>query len=278
MLMPMRKLNLPLVLSVIVLITSIQFAAGSNEYIPVEFNPSEFPRTNLNMLLVATVTTKGRFKAMIKNKDTGAFKSFRQGEYIDIVEHTDVMLLGISNCSILLEIEGRYEALTCRVKTTMVALLPNHEYRPLRRFKVLDEVYKSPPVFKSIYDRQIRRISRKHRVDPYLVKAIIKAESDFNPNAVSAKNARGIMQLMPDTASDYGVHNLFDPVQNMDGGVRLLRSLLDYFYGNKRLALAAYNAGKGSVIKHGYKVPPYDETLNYVERVLGYSTVVGFEN
>lgn len=278
----MRKVYLALVLSVIVLITSVPFSAGSqngsNEYIPVEFNPSEFPRTNLDLSLVATVTIKGRFKAMVKNKSTGAFKSFRQGEYIDIVEQTGVMVLGISNCSILLEIEGRYEALTCRIKTTIVAIIPHQEYRPLRRFKVIDEVFKSPPRFKSTYDRQIRRISRKHRVDPYLVKAIIKAESDFNPNAVSSKNAQGIMQLMPETASEYGVRNPFDPVQNMDGGVRLLRSLLDFFYGNKRLALAAYNAGKGSVIKHGYKVPPYDETLNYVERVLGYSTVVGFEN
>ena len=107
-------------------------------------------------------------------------------------------------------------------------------------------------------------------MDPHLVKAIIKAESNFDPIAVSPKNAEGLMQLIPGTAEDYGVNDSFDPSSNIDGGVRVLKDLLEYFGDDISLAVAAYNAGKFSVVKYGNTIPPYPETQTYVKRVMGY--------
>jgi soluble lytic murein transglycosylase len=105
-------------------------------------------------------------------------------------------------------------------------------------------------------------------MDESLVKAVIKAESDFDPDAVSRKGAQGLMQLMPDTARDMAVSNPFHPTQNMEGGIRYLRKLLDQFQGNLHLALAAYNAGENAVIKYNNSIPPFEETRTYVKRVL----------
>ena len=113
----------------------------------------------------------------------------------------------------------------------------------------------------------IQRTSEKYNVDPKLVQAVVTAESNFNPDAVSHAGAQGLMQLMPATATGLGVENPFDPTQNVDGGVRLLRQLLDRYDGNTSLALAAYNAGPGAVSKYG-GIPPYQETQTYVKRVL----------
>jgi soluble lytic murein transglycosylase-like protein len=100
--------------------------------------------------------------------------------------------------------------------------------------------------------------------------AVIRAESAYDPFAVSHKGAVGLMQLMPDTARRYGVSNLTDPVANLQGGSRYLRDLLRLFKQNLRLALAAYNAGENAVIRHGHKIPPYQETRLYVEKALRY--------
>jgi soluble lytic murein transglycosylase-like protein len=108
----------------------------------------------------------------------------------------------------------------------------------------------------------------KYNVDPSLVKSIIKAESNFNPQAVSPKGARGLMQLMPSTAADMGVHRIFDPEQNIDGGVRYLRYLLNSFNGDVELSVAAYNCGEGKVIRNGMCVPAIPETKNYVRKVM----------
>ena len=110
-------------------------------------------------------------------------------------------------------------------------------------------------------------IARRHGLDPLLVHAVIRAESNFDPRAVSPKGAAGLMQLMPETAQRYGVDNRFDPAQNVDGGVRYLRDLMSMFNGNLSLALAAYNAGEGAVIKYGRRIPPYPESQQYVVRV-----------
>jgi soluble lytic murein transglycosylase-like protein len=123
------------------------------------------------------------------------------------------------------------------------------------------------PTAVSSPEPQIDVIARRHGVDPLLVRAVIRAESNFDPRAVSPKGAAGLMQLMPETALRYGVENRFDAAQNVDGGVRYLRDLIAMFQGDLTLALAAYNAGEGAVLKYGRRVPPYAESQQYVVRV-----------
>jgi len=118
-----------------------------------------------------------------------------------------------------------------------------------------------------LYADQIRLAAGRYGVDANLVQAVIATESNFNPWAVSAKGARGLMQLMPSTARRFGVNNIHDPEQNILGGVQYLRYLLDLFGGDLVLALAAYNAGEGVVQSVG-RVPNYRETRDYVDRVL----------
>jgi len=113
----------------------------------------------------------------------------------------------------------------------------------------------------------IHRLSQQYSIDPRLVQAIIRAESNFDPHAVSRAGAQGLMQLMPDTAARYRVENPFDPQANLEGGIRYLRDLLLMFPGDLRHVLAAYNAGEGAVQQYG-GIPPYPETQRYVERVL----------
>jgi soluble lytic murein transglycosylase-like protein len=117
------------------------------------------------------------------------------------------------------------------------------------------------------FDPLIVAAAERHRVDPALVKAVIRAESDFVPFARSPKGALGLMQLMPATARLHNVWSVFEPKDNIEGGVSHLRLLLDQYNGNVRLALAAYNAGDGAVERHG-GVPPYPETIEYLDRVL----------
>ena len=115
-------------------------------------------------------------------------------------------------------------------------------------------------------EAHIDKVAEEHGVDPALVRAVIEVESAWNPRAVSVKGALGLMQLMPATAAQYGVRNAFDPKQNVSGGTRHLRFLLDQFNDDTRLALAAYNAGENAVTR--YKgVPPYSETRAYVQRL-----------
>ncbi|PIV24430.1 MAG: transglycosylase [Hydrogenophilales bacterium CG03_land_8_20_14_0_80_62_28] len=126
------------------------------------------------------------------------------------------------------------------------------------------------PVVASVarYAPQIEAAAEKFSVDKALVHAVITAESGYNPAAVSRAGARGLMQLMPQTAKRYGVGDVFDPEQNIHGGVHYLRDLLDRFNNNLELAVAAYNAGENAVAKHGGHVPPYRETRAYVPKVL----------
>ena len=116
-------------------------------------------------------------------------------------------------------------------------------------------------------DNYIVESGRRNSVDPLLLYSIMHQESSFKPRAMSYKGARGLMQLMPPTASRFGVNNIWDPKQNIEGGARYMRFLLDLFSGDVRLALAGYNAGEGAVMKFRYQVPPYSETREYVRRI-----------
>ena len=128
----------------------------------------------------------------------------------------------------------------------------------------------SPSVFAVVASAMAHHVvetAERYQVDPLLVDSVIRVESGYNPVAVSSKGARGLMQLMPQTARRLSVRNSFDALENIDGGVRYLKYLLSMFGDqDPRLALAAYNAGEGAVIKHG-GVPPYAETIQYVSRV-----------
>ncbi|HEX8285611.1 MAG TPA: lytic transglycosylase domain-containing protein [Pyrinomonadaceae bacterium] len=116
-------------------------------------------------------------------------------------------------------------------------------------------------------DRYIVDSSNRHGVDPLLIYSIMHRESSFKRFALSYKGARGLMQLMPATAARLGVRDIFDPQQNIEGGVKYIRILLNMFDGDVRLALAGYNAGEGAVLKYGRHVPPYRETQEYVRRI-----------
>jgi soluble lytic murein transglycosylase-like protein len=115
-------------------------------------------------------------------------------------------------------------------------------------------------------DEAVRRIAAEHALPPQLIHSVIKVESNYNPRAVSNKGARGLMQLIPSTAKRFGVNDSFNPVENIQGGAKYLRYLLDLYAGDYPLALAAYNAGEGAVTRYG-GVPPFAETKNYLTLV-----------
>jgi soluble lytic murein transglycosylase-like protein len=116
-------------------------------------------------------------------------------------------------------------------------------------------------------DNFIVESGKRNSVDPLLLYSIMHQESSFKNRAMSNKGARGLMQLMPPTAVRFGVTNIWDPKQNIEGGARYMRFLLDLFEGDVTLALAGYNAGEGAVMKYGNRVPPYSETQEYVRRI-----------
>ena len=120
---------------------------------------------------------------------------------------------------------------------------------------------------RSSYDPIIERHADRYGVDPVLVRAVIQVESDFNPRCISRRGARGLMQLMPETARRYGVRSIFDPEENIRGGIHYLADLLEMFRNDVPRALAAYNAGENAVFRYA-GIPPYDETTTYVARAL----------
>ncbi len=155
------------------------------------------------------------------------------------------------------------EIVTAEVVAEVAKIVEEGGVFPQRSWRYSDH---SRPLFSSSYNDIIIEASQKFDVDAALVSAVIKAESDYNPKIVSHKGARGLMQLMPATAKRFGVANSFDPRENIHGGTRYLRWLLNKFEGNADLAVAAYNAGEGNVMKYD-GVPPFRETVNYINRI-----------
>ncbi|HEX4823171.1 MAG TPA: lytic transglycosylase domain-containing protein [Candidatus Polarisedimenticolaceae bacterium] len=151
--------------------------------------------------------------------------------------------------------------------TNTVPVDKHRTAKPVPRLRGGPAQYARPGALPAtIYDPYIDQVARDNGVDPSLVKAVALVESGFNPKAVSNKGARGLMQLLPSTAKQYGVSDLHDPYQNLRAGAAHLRDLLDEFDGNVTLALAAYNAGSGAVHKYG-GVPNYQETQQYVKKI-----------
>jgi soluble lytic murein transglycosylase-like protein len=149
----------------------------------------------------------------------------------------------------------------------------------VRKFKVArasEPILVTKPVssaYRDTYDDLIAHYAQAQNLRPDLVRAVVQVESGYNPQAISPKGAMGLMQLMPTTASQLGVRSPFDPEENIRGGTTYLRQLLERFQGNEELALAAYNAGPVAVDRHGNKVPPYQETRDYVRKVKTQTTV-----
>lgn len=148
---------------------------------------------------------------------------------------------------------------------------PEYQWTSLIASEAEPESLQGPLQNLAPYAREIREAAERYQVEEGLIKAVIRVESGFNSRAVSPKGARGLMQLMPGTASMLGVRDSFDPRQNIDAGVRHLRGLIDRFNSDLKLALAAYNAGEQAVMNHR-GIPPYRETRDYVTRILGFFT------
>lgn len=163
-----------------------------------------------------------------------------------------------------MNISGSCRPLSKRVGITRrPGLGRHHSYSQPRTFRQRKQRKSSS------YDHYISRSSRRYNVDPFLIKAVIKTESDFDCYALSKKGAQGLMQLMPATARELKVRNPFNPHENIDGGTKYLRNMLDIFDGNVPLSLAAYNAGP-TLVKRLQRIPKIPETINYVRKVLGH--------
>jgi soluble lytic murein transglycosylase-like protein len=160
-----------------------------------------------------------------------------------------------SEVSNYIESRPRLDSGAAKVKGTLAEQDPNYSSAANNRSVTAAKI-----------DRYIDEAAARHHVDPNLVRALVKVESNFNPTALSPKGAMGLMQLMPETARMYDVRNPFDAAQNVEAGVRHLKGLLDNFGGNVSLSLAAYNAGQGAV-ERNRGIPPYTETRNYVKRI-----------
>jgi len=237
-------------------------------------------KSDLHVDLLGTVVNGNISKALVKNPVTGEIGNYVAGDVLDLVRSETVNVVEVANCVVLLERAGAFETIECNNKMPTVVFTGP---AALAKYRIVhpgekEDAFALSANFSSDYDKEIMTASVKHDVDPYLVKAVIKAESNFDPNAISPKNAQGMMQLIPATASDYGVDDPFDPVANIEGGVRYLKDLMEYFDGDMKLSLAAYNAGKGAVIKHGFTIPPYPETTDYITKVLGYYKIMKAKN
>ena len=177
------------------------------------------------------------------------------------------MILGVSLVSV--HVEPKDTQLINNIRD----ILHNPDFLSMVDKNNVTTVYDLSSKFRHKKERRFHPIilqeASRHEVDPALVKAIIMAESGYNPNAISKKGAQGLMQLMPSTAQALGVEDAFNPKQNISGGVRYFKQLVNRFDGDVKLALAAYNAGSKSVT-HYQGIPPYKSTHSYIEKVFKY--------
>ncbi len=150
---------------------------------------------------------------------------------------------------------------TVAEKVVLATPPPSAEPKPVEAPATIAEISEATGV-----SELVERLAKQNRIPAELIHSVIRVESNYNPNALSNKGAMGMMQLIPATAKRFGVGNAFNPKQNVEGGVKYLKYLLEMFNGNYPLALAAYNAGEGAVVKYG-GIPPYTETRNYVQAV-----------
>jgi soluble lytic murein transglycosylase-like protein len=167
--------------------------------------------------------------------------------------------------TMIADLEKRFESLSQELAKTLQRLTARFAAPPPRALESTAARQAQSTV--SPYDGLIRAAAKRHDLDPALLAAVARRESAFDPTAVSKAGAQGLMQLMPGTAKSLGVSDAFDPAQNVEGGAKLLRGLIDQFGGRLDLALAAYNAGPGAVQRYG-GVPPYQETQAYVRDIL----------
>lgn len=263
-----RKIHCIFIL--LVLFSVVPAAESENITLRISYELAEqLPMSNFDLYLLSTVTgNKSNEKAIVKNPINERIKAYNAGEIVGILENEEVRIAKIFPCMSVLEQGGRYYKLYCKSR-----IVDNSYFTAssLSGYIVGDSNQMfSSNAFNESFDKHIIKACNKYGVDPYLVKAVIRAESNFDPNAVSPKNARGLMQITPPTAEDYEVKDVLDPNSNIEGGVRILKHLIDYFNGDVELALAGYNAGKYAVIKYDNQIPPYPETQQYVARVLSF--------
>jgi Transglycosylase SLT domain len=182
--------------------------------------------------------------------------------------HTEfdaVLQNGFSIHHIRREILGQTTRLFVSNEATSYIDVPTAQIQSIQEIQVADNVTPQPATL-SISDA-VNAASDKHQIDPDLINSVIRAESAFNPHAVSRKGAQGLMQLMPDTATKLGVKDVFDPAANVNAGTQYLRDLLVLYHGDMVKALAAYNAGPQRVAQY-HGVPPYHETRAYVAQIV----------
>ena len=152
------------------------------------------------------------------------------------------------------------------VRSVVVTPKSNPAERPIEVPVAPPPVSEESTPAPTVFDAAVERVAAEHSIPASLIHSVIQVESNYDPGAVSSKGAQGLMQLIPETARRFGVSDAFDPLENMQGGARYLRHLLDLYRGDFALTLAAYNAGEGAVARYG-GIPPYPETQQYVQRV-----------
>ncbi len=218
--------------------------------------------------ILSTINHRISPKVILKNNKTGELKTYSIGDKFVYDSDNVFKVFHISDCFVSFVNIDTVIKIECAEAEDKNLIIRSG----LSSFRIVDykNMFTESGNFKQDVESIINAMGRKYNVDQYLIKSVIKAESNFNPDAVSLKNAQGMMQLIPSTSEDYGVDDPFNARQNIEGGVRFLKDLIEFFNSDLELVLAAYNAGPGAVMKYDNKIPPYPETQQYVKRVKKY--------